>query len=59
VALKAKVPWVDVNQERHHAFAGYEGVVAFAHRLNRELASPIWADVRTPAPWDAAAGVAR
>ena len=27
VALKAKMPWMDINQERHHAFAGYEGMV--------------------------------
>ena len=27
VALKAKMPWLDINQERHYAYAGYEGMV--------------------------------
>jgi nitrogenase molybdenum-cofactor synthesis protein NifE len=58
VALKAKVPWVDVNQERHQAYAGYDGAIAFARRLDRELANPIWSEVRRTAPWqrDAEAG---
>jgi nitrogenase molybdenum-iron protein NifN len=29
VALKAKMPWLDINQERHHAYAGYEGMVTW------------------------------
>ena len=53
IALKAKVPWVDMNQERHHAYAGYEGMVALAAQVDRAFANPIWGQVRAPAPWDA------
>lgn len=52
VALKAKMPWMDINQERHHAFAGYVGMVEMIRRLDLALHNPIWQQVRTPAPWD-------
>ena len=35
VALKAKMPWLDINQERHYAYAGYEGMVSLVAR-NRQ-----------------------
>lgn len=54
-ALKARVPWLDINQERHHAYAGYAGIVELARRLDLEINSPIWSRVRQPAPWDAVA----
>jgi nitrogenase molybdenum-cofactor synthesis protein NifE len=52
IALKAKMPWLDINQERHHAYAGYEGMVALVQEIDRALHSPIWEQVRKPAPWD-------
>lgn len=52
VALKAKMPWLDVNQERQQGYAGYEGMVRLVHDIDRELHNPIWEQVRTPAPWD-------
>lgn len=55
VALKAKTPWLDINQERHHAYAGYEGSVALVHEIDKALFNPVWAQVRAPAPWDAVA----
>jgi nitrogenase molybdenum-cofactor synthesis protein NifE len=51
VALKAKMPWLDINQERHHAYAGYEGMVELVEEIDRSLSSPIWEQVRRPAPW--------
>jgi nitrogenase molybdenum-cofactor synthesis protein NifE len=54
VALKAKMPWLDINQERHHAYAGYEGMVALVHEIDKELSNPIWNQVRKPAPWETA-----
>ena len=51
VALKAKMPWLDVNQERQHAYAGYDGMVKLVQEIDRELNNPIWQQVRTPAPW--------
>lgn len=51
-ALKAKIPFLDINQERHHAYAGYQGLVELAKELEEALYSPIWEQVRQPAPWD-------
>lgn len=51
-ALKAKIPFLDINQERHHPYAGYVGMVEMAREIDEALHSPIWAQVRKPAPWD-------
>ena len=55
VALKAKMPWMDVNQEKHHAYAGYVGMVAMVKEMHKALFSPIWAQVRMAAPWESQA----
>ncbi len=52
IALKAKMPWLDINQERHHAYAGYEGMVALVHEIDKALSNPVWSQVRMAAPWD-------
>lgn len=52
VALKAKTPWMDSNQERHTAYAGYDGAIAFLRGIHKALTNPIWAQVRTPPPWE-------
>jgi nitrogenase molybdenum-cofactor synthesis protein NifE len=52
VALKAKMPWLDINQERHHAYAGYDGMVELVKQIDRALYNPIWEQVRKPAPWE-------
>ena len=52
VALKAKMPWLDINQERHHAYAGYVGMVALVNEIDKALSNPIWEQVRKPAPWE-------
>lgn len=51
-ALKAKIPFLDINQERHHPYAGYIGMVEMARELEEALYSPVWAQVRKPAPWE-------
>lgn len=51
-ALKARIPFLDINQERHHAYAGYSGLVEMARELDEALHSPIWQQVRKPAPWE-------
>lgn len=50
-AIKAKLPFLDINQEREHAYAGYKGMVRLAKELCRTIESPIWGQVRTEAPW--------
>jgi nitrogenase molybdenum-iron cofactor biosynthesis protein NifE len=52
VALKARVPWLDINQERHHPYAGYAGMVGLVRQLHQELTNPVWQRVRAPAPWE-------
>jgi nitrogenase molybdenum-cofactor synthesis protein NifE len=51
-ALKARLPFLDVNQERHVPLAGYRGVVELARQVDRALSNPVWEQVRSPAPWD-------
>ena len=38
IALKAKTPWLDINQERHTAYAGYDGMVELVRQI--DLAHP-------------------
>jgi nitrogenase molybdenum-cofactor synthesis protein NifE len=52
VALKARMPWMDINQERHQAFAGYEGMVTMIAEIDKALFNPVWREVRTPPPWE-------
>ena len=54
VALKTKTPWLDINQERHHAYAGYEGMVALVRQIDGTIHHPVWRQVRRPAPWQTA-----
>jgi nitrogenase molybdenum-cofactor synthesis protein NifE len=51
-ALKARLPFLDINQEREFAYAGYQGMLELARQLTLTLESPIWQAVRRPAPWD-------
>jgi nitrogenase molybdenum-cofactor synthesis protein NifE len=50
-ALKARIPFLDVNQEREFGYAGYEGMVELARQLVVTIDSPIWPAVRDHAPW--------
>ncbi len=54
-ALKARLPFLDINQEREFGYAGYEGMLELARQLALTLESPVWQAVRQPAPWDVAA----
>jgi len=51
VALKEGVPFLDTNQERIKAYAGYDGMVVLAQELVRTLFSPVWKFYREAAPW--------
>jgi len=50
-ALKARIPFLDINQEREFAYAGYAGMVELARQLALSIESPVWPAVRKPAPW--------
>ncbi|MGE5491961.1 MAG: nitrogenase component 1, partial [Actinomycetota bacterium] len=50
-ALKARIPFLDINQEREFGYAGYTGMVELARQLALSMESPVWPAVRKPAPW--------
>lgn len=50
-ALKARIPFLDINQEREFGYAGYTGMVELARQLVLTIDSPVWPAVREPAPW--------
>ena len=39
-ALKAKVPFLDINQERDFGYAGYEGMLELARQLALDAGEP-------------------
>ena len=52
IALKAKMPWLDINQERSQPYAGYDGMVELIRQIDIAIHNPVFAQVRMPAPWD-------
>jgi nitrogenase molybdenum-cofactor synthesis protein NifE len=52
VALKAAMPWLDINQERCHAYMGYVGMVKLMEEIEKALFNPMWEQLRRRAPWD-------
>ncbi|MEG3639820.1 nitrogenase iron-molybdenum cofactor biosynthesis protein NifE [Magnetococcus sp. PR-3] len=50
-ALKGRVPFLDINQEREYAYAGYEGMLELAKQLCITIDSPVWSIARSDAPW--------
>ena len=55
-ALKARLPFLDINQERDFGYAGYQGMIELVRQLALTIDSPVWQQVRRPAPW---AGIQR
>jgi nitrogenase molybdenum-cofactor synthesis protein NifE len=51
-ALKARVPFLDINQERDFGYEGYTGMLELAKQLSLTLNSPVWDSVRSLAPWE-------
>jgi nitrogenase molybdenum-cofactor synthesis protein NifE len=50
-ALKARLPFLDINQEREFGYAGYSGMLELVKQLALTMESPVWSQVRAPAPW--------
>jgi nitrogenase molybdenum-cofactor synthesis protein NifE len=50
-ALKARIPFLDINQERDFAYAGYGGMLELARQLCLTIESSVWSAARQPAPW--------
>lgn len=51
MALKSRIPFLDINQEREFGYAGYAGMQELARQLALTMESPVWEKVRRPAPW--------
>jgi nitrogenase molybdenum-cofactor synthesis protein NifE len=51
-ALKARIPFLHINQERHNPYSGYGGLLEMAKELDETLHSPVWEEVRRAAPWE-------
>jgi nitrogenase molybdenum-cofactor synthesis protein NifE len=51
MALKSRIPFLDINQEREFGYAGYAGMPELARQLALTIENPVWAAVRRPAPW--------
>lgn len=52
LALKERIPFLDINQERHHAYAGYSGLLRLAQQLVAALKNPVWELANRKAPWE-------
>jgi len=50
-ALKARIPFLDINQEREFGYAGYTGMLELARQLALTIESPIWNAVKSTPPW--------
>jgi nitrogenase molybdenum-cofactor synthesis protein NifE len=57
-ALKARLPFLDINQEREFGYAGYQGMLELVRQLALTLESPVWELARQPAPWAGARATA-
>jgi nitrogenase molybdenum-iron cofactor biosynthesis protein NifE len=51
-ALKARIPFVDLDHVRDIGYAGYRGAIALARRIHDAVEHPIWHQVRQAPPWD-------
>jgi nitrogenase molybdenum-cofactor synthesis protein NifE len=55
-AIKKKISFIDVNQEKKTSYGGYEGLLNLAEELRYALRNPVFANVGRVAPWDNAHG---
>ncbi len=51
-AIRAKIPFLDINQELYHSYAGYAGILQVTQQLYASLYSPVWEQVRKTGPWE-------
>lgn len=51
-ALKNKIAFVDVNQEKKVSYGGYKGLLNLAYDVQCALLNPVFTNVLQPAPWE-------
>lgn len=52
VPLKEKIPFLDIDQERHGSYSGYAGLRRMAQDLLDILEQPVWRLISRKSPWD-------
>ena len=52
-AIKKKISFIDVNQEKKVSYGGYNGLLNLAEDLKHAFANPVFANVSKKAPWEA------
>jgi nitrogenase molybdenum-cofactor synthesis protein NifE len=51
-AIKKKISFIDVNQEKKTSYGGYGGLLNLAEDLKYAFRNPVFANVGKPAPWE-------
>jgi len=51
-AIKKKISFIDVNQEKKVSYGGYNGLLNLAGDLKHAFANPVFANVSAKAPWE-------
>lgn len=51
-AIKKKISFIDVNQEKKISYGGYEGLINLAEDLRHAFNNPVFANVSKKAPWE-------
>ncbi|WP_345987011.1 nitrogenase iron-molybdenum cofactor biosynthesis protein NifE [Sulfurimonas sp. HSL1-2] len=51
-AIKKKISFIDVNQEKKTSYGGYNGLINLAEDLKAAFANPVFANVSAKAPWE-------
>ncbi len=52
-AIKKKISFIDVNQEKKVSYGGYNGLLNLAEDLKYAFSNPVFANVSKKAPWEA------
>jgi nitrogenase molybdenum-cofactor synthesis protein NifE len=52
LAYKERIPFIDINQERHTPYAGYRGLINLARDITKTIYSPVWGLAKKGTPWN-------
>lgn len=52
VPLKERIPFMNIDEEQHGGYAGYDGVRRFAQDVMDTFAQPVWALIHRCSPWE-------
>ena len=50
-AIKKKISFIDVNQEKKVSYGGFDGLINLAEDLRHAFNNPVFVNVSKPAPW--------